>query len=82
MFDKTLTIEKVKLYYDNNNFAFINVESSNEFFYGFNLGDKNEHDAAFEILEDEDDFTVIGRKVARKNPKWVNVAGKWNMRKN
>jgi hypothetical protein len=49
-------------------------------FHGFNLGDKNECDAAFEILEDEDDFTVIGWKVARNNPKWVNVAEKWNMR--
>jgi hypothetical protein len=80
MFDKTLTIEKVKLYYDNNNFAFIVFESSNENFYGLNFGDKNERDAAFEILDDEDDFTVIGWKVARKNPKWVNIAGKWNMR--
>ncbi len=71
-----LTVEKVKLYYDNDNFAFIVFESSNERFYGFNLGDKNERDAAFEILEDEDDFTVIGWKVARKIPKWVNVAGK------
>jgi hypothetical protein len=80
MFAKTLTIEKVKLYHDNNNFAFIVFESSNENFYGFNLGNKNECDAAYEILEDEDDFTVIGWKFARKIPKWVNVAGKWNMR--
>ncbi len=74
-----LTIEKVKLYYDNDNFDFIVFKSRNEKFYGFNLGDKNERDAAFEILEDEDDF-VIGWKVARKIPKWVNVAGKWIIR--
>ena len=29
---------------------------------------------------DEDDFTVFGWKAARKNPKQVNVVGKWNMR--
>ncbi len=68
--------EKVKLYHDNDNFAFIVFESSNENFYGFNLGNKNERHAAFEILEDEDDFTVIGWKVARKNPTGVNVAQK------
>ena len=67
MFDKTLTIEKVKLDYENDNFPFIVFESSNEKFYGFNLGNNNERDAAFGILEDEDDFTVIGWKVARKN---------------
>ncbi len=49
MFDKTLTNEKVKLYYDNNFFAFIVHETSNETFYGFNLGDKNECDAAFKF---------------------------------
>jgi hypothetical protein len=76
MFDKTLTIEKVNSFYDNDNFAFIVFKSSNEKFYGFDLGNKNERDVAFEILEDEDDFTVIGWKVARKTPKWVNVAGK------
>jgi hypothetical protein len=48
--------------------------------YGFNLGNNNERDAAFGILEDEDDFTVIGWKVARKNLIWVNIVGKWNMR--
>jgi hypothetical protein len=80
MFDKTLTIEKVKLDYENRNFVFIVFESSNEKKYGFNLGNNNERDAAFGILEDEDDFTVIGWKVARKNLKWVNIVGKWSMR--
>jgi hypothetical protein len=68
MFDKTLTIEKVKLYYDNNNLAFIVFKSSNEIFYGFDLGNKNERDAAFEILKDENDFIVISWKVVRKIP--------------
>ncbi len=80
MFDKTFAIEKVKSYYDNDNFGFIVFKSSNENFYGFNVGNNNERNAAFKILEDEDNFTVIGWKVARKIPKWVNVAGKWNMR--
>ncbi len=31
-------------------------------------------------MEDDNDFTVIGWKVARKNPKWVKIAGKWNIR--
>jgi hypothetical protein len=75
-----LTIEKVKSYSDNNNFAFIVFESSNEKIYGFNLGNKNEHHAAFEILEDEDDLIVIGWKFARKITKLVKIAQKWNMR--
>jgi hypothetical protein len=80
MFDNMLTIEKVISYYDNDDFAFIVFKSGNEYYYGFNLGNKNKCDAAFEILEDKDDFTVIGWKVARKIPKCVNIAGKWNMR--
>ena len=31
-------------------------------------------------MDDEDDFTVVGWKVARTIPKWVNIAQKWNMR--
>ncbi len=40
---------------------------------------KNEHDTAFNILQDEDDFTVIGWKVARKLLTWVSYARNWSM---
>jgi hypothetical protein len=53
------------MYYDTNNFGFIVFRSRKENFNGINLGNNNECDAAFEILEVEDDFTVIGLKVAR-----------------
>jgi hypothetical protein len=48
------------------------------FFMDSILVTKNECDAAFEIFEDEDDFTDNGCKVARKIPKWVNIEQKWN----
>ncbi len=37
MFDKTLTIEKVKSNYDNNKFGLIVLKSSNNFFMDFIL---------------------------------------------
>jgi hypothetical protein len=68
IFDKALSLDKVKYYYENDNFGFLIFKSVDGKCYGLNLGIKNKHDTAFNILQDEDDFTVIGWKMARKLP--------------
>ncbi len=35
---------------------------------------------AFDMIGNEDDFTVISWKVAREIPAWVNTAQEWNTR--
>ncbi len=61
-----MTVKKEKSFQENDNFGFIIFESSNGKYYGFDLGDDNERERAFDIIGDEDDFTVIGWKVARE----------------
>ncbi len=73
-------MDKVKSYYENDNFGFLIFKSDNGKCYGFNLGIKNEHDTVLNILQDEDDFTFIGWKVARKLPTWVHDASNKIMR--
>ncbi len=80
IFDERLSVNKVKSYYENDNFGFLIFESVNGKCYGFILGIKNEHNTAFNILQDEDDFSVIGWKVARKLPAWVNDASNRSLR--
>ncbi len=75
-----LNVDKVKSYYENDNFGCLIFASLNGKCYGFSLDIKNKHDTAFNILQDEDDFTVIGWKVAGKLPTWVNDASNLSTR--
>ncbi len=54
------------------------VEYANGSFYGFNLVDRNErHDTSNIAADVDNDFTIIGWRMSKKNPSWVVSYQEW-----
>ena len=54
------------------------VEYSNGNFYGFNLVDANERQAAKNIVADVDnDFTICGWRISKNKPSWATSYPEW-----
>jgi hypothetical protein len=54
------------------------VEHSSGKYFGFNLRESNEHTSAISIMQDKDEFMVMGWKVAKVIPTWVLGFVDWN----
>ena len=55
------------------------VEAINESAYGFNLSIEVEEAAAIRVVNDKDDFTVVGWSISMIIPDWVKSFDEWNM---
>ncbi len=55
------------------------VEATNESAYGFNLSIDVEEAAAIQIVNDKDDFTVVGWSIGKIIPNWVKSFNEWNI---
>ena len=51
----------------------------NESAYGFNLSIEVEEAAAIRVVNDKDDFTVVGWSISMIIPDWVKSFDEWNM---
>jgi hypothetical protein len=80
MFQKKITLDEILKFVKDKHFKYLVLESINDKYYGFNLKMKLERKTAREIvlgnwtvLVNADEF-VIGWKVAKELPSWVNDA--------
>jgi hypothetical protein len=71
-----MTIKDLIKYKDDDDFAYLVIEASNDQFYGFNPKNKEENNQAKNIVRDSD-WYVVGWKVSRELPSWVKKANYW-----
>ncbi len=66
-------------YKEDENFHYLVIKSCLGIYYGFNLNIKKERSYATNIVspDQQDDFMVVGWKVAKKRPKWIRNADSW-----
>ncbi len=53
---------------------FLIVEAINESAYGFNLSIEVEEAAAIQVVNDKDDFTVVGWSISMIIPDWAKAS--------
>jgi hypothetical protein len=70
-FEKTLTVVNVIKFTEEDEMKYLIVEHSSGKYFGFNLHKSIEHSTAFSIVQDKDEFMVMGWKVAKVIPTWV-----------
>ncbi len=80
VFQKKITFDEILKFVEDEQFKYLVLESINDIYYGFNLKNKLERKTAKEIvlgnwtvLVNVDEY-VIGLKVAKELPSWVNNA--------
>ncbi len=70
-FEKTLTVVNIIKFTEEDEMKYLIVEHSSGKYFGFNLCESNKHTSAISIVEDKDEFMVMGWKVAKVIPTWV-----------
>jgi hypothetical protein len=70
-FEKTLTVVDILKFTEEDEMKYLIVEHSNGKYFGFNLCESAGCSTAFSIVQDKDEFMVIGWKVAKVIPTWV-----------
>ena len=77
-FEKTLTVVYIIKFTDEDEMKYLIVEHSSGKYFGFKLCKSNERSIAFSIVQDKDEFMVMGWKVAKVIPTWVLSFVDWN----
>jgi hypothetical protein len=82
-FQKKITFDEILKFVEDEQFKFLVLESIDDNYYGFNLKNKLERKTAKEIVlgnwtvvVNADEY-IIGWKMAKKLPSWVNNAVAW-----
>ncbi len=77
-FEKTLTVVDIIKFTEEDEIKYLIVEHSTGKYSGFNLCESNERISAISIVQDKDEFMVMGWKVAKVIPTWVLNFVDWN----
>ncbi len=67
-FEKTLTVVDITKFTEEDEMKYLVVEHSSGKYFGFNLRESNERTSAISIVQDKDEFMVMGWKVAKVIP--------------
>jgi hypothetical protein len=70
-FDKSLTAVDIIKFTEEDDMKYLIVEHSSGKYFGFNLHESNERTSAISIVQDKEEFMVMGWKVAKVIPTWV-----------
>jgi hypothetical protein len=70
-FEKTLTVVNIIKFPEEDEMKYLIVEHSSGKYFGFNLRESNKHTSTISIVQDKDEFMVMGWKVAKFIPTWV-----------
>ena len=76
-FKKSLTSDDLNKFIQEDNFKCLIVEAINERAYGFNLSNDVEKAAAIQVVNNKDDFTVVGWSIGENIPNWVKSFEDW-----
>jgi hypothetical protein len=77
-FEKTLTVVDIIKFTEKDEMKYLIVEHSNGKYFGFNLHESDERTSVISIVQDKDEFMVMGWKVAKVFPTWVLSFVDWN----
>jgi hypothetical protein len=77
-FEKTLTVVDIIKFTEEDEMKYLIVEYSSGKYFGFKLRESNERTSAISIVQDKDEFMVMGWKVAKVIPTWVHGFVDWN----
>jgi hypothetical protein len=77
-FEKTLTVVNIIKFPEEDEMKYLIVEHSSGKYFGFNLHESNKRTSAISIVQDKDEFMVMGWKVAKVIPTWVLGFVDWN----
>ena len=70
-FKKSLTSDDINKFIQEDNFKYLIVEAINERAYGLNLSNDVEKAASIQVVNDKDNFTVVGWSIGDNIPNWV-----------
>jgi hypothetical protein len=70
-FEKTLTVVDIIKFTEKDEMKYLIVEYSSGKYFGFNLCESGKCTATICIVQDKDEFMVMGWKVAKVIPTWV-----------
>jgi hypothetical protein len=70
---KTLTVDDINQFIQEDNVKCLTVEAMNECSFGFNLSNDVEKAAAIQVVRDKHNFTVGGWNIGNIIPNWVKV---------
>jgi hypothetical protein len=79
IFKKTLTIDDINRFIQEDNLKCLIFEATNECCYGFNLSNGVEKAAAIQVVSDKQDFPVGGWSIGKVIPSWVKSFEEWNI---
>jgi hypothetical protein len=77
-FEKTLTVVDIIKFTEEDEMKYLIVEHSSGKYFEFNLCKSNKRSTVFSIVQDKDEFMVMGWKVAKAIPTWVLSFVDWN----
>jgi hypothetical protein len=69
--EKTLTVVDIIKFTVEDEMKYLIVEHSSGKYFGFNLRESNKRTSAISIVQEKDEFMVMGWKVAKVIPSWV-----------
>jgi hypothetical protein len=77
-FEKTLTVVDIIKFTDQDEMKYLIVEHSSGKYFGFNRRESDKRTSAISIVQDKDEFMVMGWKVAKVIPTWALGFVDWN----
>jgi hypothetical protein len=77
-FEETLTVVDIIKFTEEEEMKYLIVEHSSGKYFGFNLHESDRRSTAFSIVQDKDEFMVMGWKVAKVISTWVLGFLDWN----
>jgi hypothetical protein len=77
-FVKSLTVVDVIKFTEEDEMKYLIIKHSSGNYFGFNLHESNERTSAISIVQDKEEFMVMGWKVAKVIPTWVLGFVDWN----
>ncbi len=79
IFRKTLTIDEINQFIQEDKLKYLFVEATNGCSYRFNLSNDVEKSAAIQVVTDKNNFTVVGWNIGKIIPNWVKSFEDWNI---
>ena len=77
-FAKTLTVVDIIEFTEEDEMKYLIIEHSSGNYFGFNLHESNECTSAISIVQEKEEFMVMGLKVSKVIPTWVLGFVDWN----
>jgi hypothetical protein len=77
-FEKSLTAVNITKFTEEDEMKYLIMEHSSGNYFGFNLHESNKRTSVISIVQDKEEFMVMGWKVAKPIPTWVLGFVDWN----